>query len=85
MRAPLSGRWAPAGPPTLAPYPEVSVSMARSRIGDAITTAVGDAAGAVVDPRQGLQRAMARLRAPALVAAAVVLVVGFLLGRRSRR
>lgn len=75
----------PAGPPTLTPYPEVSVSMARHRVGGAVTTAVGDAAGAAVDPRQGLQRAKAKLRAPAFVAAAVLLAAGFLLGRRSRR
>jgi hypothetical protein len=59
--------------------------MARHRIDDAATTAVGDAAGAVIDPRAGLQRAKAGLRAPVFVAAAVALVVGFLLGRRSCR
>jgi hypothetical protein len=67
--------------------------MARHRIGDAVTTALGDAAGAVIDPREGLQRARASLSAPALAGgavalvagAAVALVTGFLLGRRSRR
>ena len=66
------------------PYPEVSVSMAWQRIGDAATAAVGAAAGVVADPRAGLQRVRAGLPAPVLVAAALVLVAGILLGRRLR-
>jgi hypothetical protein len=59
-------------------------------MGDAATDAIGDAAGALIDPRAGFQRARAGVRAPApvaaaLIAVAVALVAGFLLGRRSRR
>ena len=49
------------------------------------TGAIGDAAGAVMDPKQGLRRMRGASTAPALVAAVIALVVGYLLGRRSRR
>ena len=59
--------------------------MTRGRLGDMATGAIGDAAGTVMDPKQGLRRMRGASTAPALVAAVIALVVGYLLGRRSRR
>jgi hypothetical protein len=59
--------------------------MTQGRLGDVATGAIGAAAGAVVDPRQGLRRLRGAASAPALVAVAIALVVGYLLGRRPRR
>ncbi|MEV4625114.1 hypothetical protein AB0J90_02320 [Micromonospora sp. NPDC049523] len=59
--------------------------MTHGRIGDAAIGAVGDAAGAVMDPVQGAHRLKAAVSVPALVAAVAALAVGYLIGRRSRR
>ncbi|RKR92018.1 hypothetical protein BDK92_6450 [Micromonospora pisi] len=59
--------------------------MAHGRLGDVATGVVGDAAGTVVDPKQGLQRLKGGRLGPALVVVGVALVVGYLIGRWSRR
>jgi hypothetical protein len=57
--------------------------MAHGRIGDRATGALGTAAGTVVDPAEGVRRIRSRATVPVLVAVAVL--VGYLLGRRTRR
>ncbi|WP_329109523.1 hypothetical protein OG792_12200 [Micromonospora sp. NBC_01699] len=59
--------------------------MTRGRVGDVATGAIGDAAGSVVDPKEGIHRLKAAVSGPALLAAVAALVVGYLIGRRSRR
>lgn len=59
--------------------------MAHGRLGDTATGVVGDAAGTVVDPKEGLRRLSGEQAGTALVVAAVALVVGYLIGRWSRR
>jgi hypothetical protein len=59
--------------------------MTRGRLGDISTAAIGNAAGAVADPTMAWRQVRLRLAAPALIGVVLALVVGFLLGRLSRR
>ncbi|MGW4466208.1 hypothetical protein [Micromonospora sp. NBC_01796] len=59
--------------------------MTHGRIADAATGAIGDTAGAIMDPAQGIHRLRGAVSGPALVVVVAALVVGYLIGRRSRR
>ncbi|MEV0397970.1 hypothetical protein [Polymorphospora rubra] len=58
--------------------------MKLERLGDAVVGTVGDAAGAVVDPRAGLGRIRAAMSSRALIGVAAALVAGYLVGRLRR-
>jgi hypothetical protein len=59
--------------------------MDRNSITDAAVGAVGSAAGAVVDPAQGLRVLRSARSTRLLAVAAAGLAVGYLVGRRRRR
>ena len=57
--------------------------MARGRFGDVVVGTIGDAAGAVVDPKQAWAQVKSKSIWPAALAVGVALVGGYLLGRRT--
>jgi uncharacterized protein (TIGR03382 family) len=59
--------------------------MTQGRLDDVATGAIGAAAGTVMDPLQGMRRLTGKAATPGLIAVAIALVVGYLLGRRRRR
>jgi hypothetical protein len=59
--------------------------FAESPIGSRLTSAAGDVAGAVADPKTGWQKLRAKLGSPVPLIAAGVVAVVFLAGRRSAR
>ncbi|RGC66753.1 hypothetical protein C5N14_22055 [Micromonospora sp. MW-13] len=59
--------------------------MNGDRLGDVLVGAAGDLAGAVVDPRRGLNQLRSAVSGRALFIMAAGLVVGYLLARSRAR
>lgn len=58
--------------------------QALDRVGEAPTSAIGNAAGATVDPKTAAMQLKSAIAKPSVVFAVVLLAVGYLLGRRAR-
>ncbi|ASW55234.1 hypothetical protein [Plantactinospora sp. KBS50] len=58
--------------------------MTRERLADTVVGTIGDAAGTVVDPKEGLSQARRKASVPTAALVGIALIVGYLLGRRAR-
>jgi len=61
----------------------ISPGQLLDRASDKTISAVGNAAGATVDPATGLQKLRSVAMKPAVLLALVLAAVGFLVGRRT--
>lgn len=60
------------------------VGRVADRLGEFATSMIGNAAGATVDPKAGLQKLSGAALSPAVLVSGGLAVVAYVLGRRTR-